>query len=164
MKHPISLHIRAYRSDDAAATMDVFRRAVTETSSCDYDDEQVRTWAGNTGTPTQWNTRRSAARTWVAETADHRPSIVGFIDIDDTGYIDMLFVDPSIARRGVASQLLDQVERYAAANDIARLSVHASITAQPFFHRHGFRAVETRHPQIGDVTFVNYLMIKPMPV
>ncbi|WP_236036803.1 MULTISPECIES: GNAT family N-acetyltransferase [Bifidobacterium] len=164
MEHPIPLRIRAYRPDDAAATMDVFRRAVTETASRDYDDEQVRTWAGNTGTSTQWDARRSAVHTWVAETTDRRPLIVGFIDIDDDGYIDMLFVDPAVARRGVASRLFDQAEQYAAANDIARLSVHASITARPFFRRHGFRTVETRHPRIGEVTFVNYLMIKPMPV
>ncbi|MBT1161295.1 GNAT family N-acetyltransferase [Bifidobacterium sp. SO1] len=140
--------------------MDVFRRAVTETASRDYDDEQVRAWAGNTGTSTQWDARRSAVHTWVAETADRRPSIVGFIDIDDDGYIDMLFVDPAVVGRGVASRLFDQVERYAAASNIARLSVHASITARPFFRRHGFRTVETRHPHIGEVTFVNYRMVR----
>nr|WP_204314783.1 GNAT family N-acetyltransferase [Bifidobacterium aerophilum] len=144
--------------------MDVFRRSVTGIASHDYDDEQIRVWAGNTGTPTQWDMRRSAVHTWVAETTGCDPAVVGFIDIDDTGYIDMLFVDPSAARRGVASQLLDHAERYSAANDIARLSVHASVTARPFFRRHGFRTVETRRPQIGNVVFVNYLMIKPMPV
>ena len=41
------------------------------------------------------------------------------------------------------------------------LHVHASITARPFFTRHGFRTVETRHPMIGDVSFVNYLMVRP---
>ncbi|WP_236023493.1 GNAT family N-acetyltransferase [Bifidobacterium miconis] len=154
------VRIRAYRSEDAAATMDVFRRAVTGTASRDYDDEQIRAWAGHTGTPAQWDARRSAVHTWVAETANDGLPVVGFIDVDDIGYIDMLFVDPTAARHGVASRLLEQVERYAAANDIAELSVHASITARPFFLRHGFDEIAVRHPHIGDVSFVNYLMAK----
>lgn len=96
----------------------------------------------------------------VATMAGDMPSVVGFIDIDDTGYMDMLFVDPTVARHGVASRLLDHVERYAAGGGIARLSVHASITARPFFLRHGFRTVAARHPHIGEVTFVNYLMAR----
>ncbi|WP_318643721.1 GNAT family N-acetyltransferase [Bifidobacterium platyrrhinorum] len=84
---------------------------------------------------------------------------MGFIDVDDAGYIDMLFVDPAYGRMGVATSLLTRVGRFAAAHGIGRLTVHASITARPFFTRRGFRTIETRHPTIGTVSFVNYLMI-----
>lgn len=55
----------------------------------------------------------------------------------------MLFVDSSCSRQGVASLLLGQVERFADAAGIDRLTVHASITARLFFMQCGFRASPT---------------------
>ena len=53
------------------------------------------------------------------------------------------------------------MERFAADHGTVGLRVHASATAKPFFARHGFRVVEARRPMIGDVAFVNYLMVRP---
>ena len=49
----------------------------------------------------------------------------------------MLFVDSSCSRQGVASLLLGQIERFADAAGIDRLTVHASITARLFFMQCG---------------------------
>ncbi|KAB8293540.1 acetyltransferase, GNAT family [Bifidobacterium avesanii] len=152
--------IRRYRSADAAATMAVFRRSVIGLASRDYDPEQVRVWADRAGDVRRWDRRRSAVDTWVAVSAGGGDAVVGFIDVDGSGYIDMLFMDPAHARQGVASALLGEVERHAAEWGIAGLSVHASITARPFFERYGFRVVRVRHPRIGSVPFVNYLMVR----
>lgn len=152
--------------------MTVFRWSVTGLASRDYSSEQIRAWAGHAGTPRQWNERRMAVHTWVAEVAEcpteglSRKSetesvLAGFIDVDEAGYIDMLFVDPSCSRQGVASLLLGQVERFAEEAGIDRLTVHASITARPFFEWQGFRVIEARHPAIGAVVFTNYLMSRP---
>ena len=165
--------------------MAVFRDAVAHLAAADYSAEQIAVWAGRTGTIEQWNARRTAVHTWVA--VDERNladgdlrcwdcdgdsagsgAVVGLIDVDDSGYIDMLFVAPHCARQGVATALLGAVERFAAARGtgdgggscIRELSVHASITARPFFERHGFRVVATRHPRIGEVAFENYLMVR----
>ncbi|MBW3090236.1 GNAT family N-acetyltransferase [Bifidobacterium miconisargentati] len=162
--------IREYRSDDASQTLELFRRSVIGLASRDYDERQIQAWAGHTGTVRQWDRRRLAVNTWVAvaETGTDRPdgtgagtAIAGFIDLDETGYIDMLFVDPSHTRQGVASTLLAEAERHAAAHGISGLSVHASITARLFFEHHGFHVEGIRHPAIGDVSFTNYLMVRP---
>lgn len=164
--------IREYRSDDASQTLELFRRSVVVLASHDYDERQIQAWAGHTGTVWQWDRRRLAANTWMAAagTGTDRPdgadrtgvgaAIAGFIDCDETGYIDMLFVDPSHARQGVASMLLIEAERHAASHGISGLSVHASITARPFFEHHGFHVERIRHPEIGDVSFTNYLMVR----
>lgn len=204
-----SCRVRPYRPADATATMAVFRDAVTHLAAADYSAEQIAVWARRTGTIEQWNARRTAAHTWVAVdrgAADGHlrrwdcdgdctdsGAVVGFIDVDDSGYIDMLFVVPHCARQGVATALLGAVERFTAARGtgdgaedgtdvgdtgdnagrgirrsaegctgegIRELRVHASITARPFFERHGFRVVAIRHPRIGRVAFVNYLMVR----
>ena len=149
--------VREYRPSDAAATMRTFRRAILVSASRDYDALQTRVWADRTGSPAEWDTRRMVAHTWVAvpvedDGGDGAPAaggafhaatgeLVGFIDVDDDGYIDMLFVDPSYGRRGVASLLFAQVERFAADHGTVGLRVHASATAKPFFARHGFRVI-----------------------
>ncbi|WP_158276226.1 GNAT family N-acetyltransferase [Bifidobacterium callitrichidarum] len=167
------LLIQEYRSDDALQTLELFRRSVVGLASHDYDERQIQAWAGHTGTVRQWDRRRLAANTWVAaaetgtDGADRADgtgvgaAIAGFIDLDETGYIDMLFVDPSHARQGVASTLLAEADWHAAAHGISGLSVHASITARPFFEHHGFHVEGIRHPAIGDVSFTNYLMVRP---
>ncbi|MBT1179658.1 GNAT family N-acetyltransferase [Bifidobacterium vespertilionis] len=195
-----SCRVRPYRPADAAATIVVFRDAVAHLAAADYSAEQIKAWAGRTGTIERWNARRTAAHTWVAVdrgAADGHlrrwdcdgdcdgdctdsGAVVGFIDVDDSGYIDMLFVAPHCARQGVATALLGAVERFAAARGtgydagrgirrnaedgdgegIGELRVHASITARPFFERYGFRVVAIRHPHIGRVAFVNYLMVR----
>lgn len=153
--------IRKYQSDDASATLAVFRRSVTGLASRDYSPEQIRTWSGRAGDLRQWDARRSAADTWVAVPDGRAGALAGFADVDGSGYIDMLFVDPDHARCGVASALLDRIARCAAEQGAGKLSVHASITARPFFERRGFHVVQVRHPMIEGVSFVNYLMVRP---
>ncbi|QTB91941.1 GNAT family N-acetyltransferase [Bifidobacterium saguini] len=130
-------------------------------------------WASQAGSAAGWNACRRAAHTWVAAPIDDTcdgdspdsaiDTPIGFIDVDDDGYIDMLFVDPAYGRMDVATLLLTRVEQFATDHGVERLTVHASITARPFFTRHGFRTVETRHPTIETVSFINYLMAREIP-
>jgi putative acetyltransferase len=48
----------------------------------------------------------------------------------------------------------------ASSRNLRELTVHASVTARPFFERHGFAVVEERHPAIGAVAMVNFLMVR----
>ncbi|KFI52526.1 GNAT family N-acetyltransferase [Bifidobacterium callitrichos] len=152
--------IRRYSSIDAASTLAVFRRSVLALAAHDYAPEQVRAWAGHTEDVRQWDLRRLAVDTWVVVPEADDGTLAGFIDVDANGYINMLYVDPDHARQGAALTLLAEVERHAAEHGMTSLSVHASITARPFFEHHGFRVMQVRHPSIGSVSFVNYRMVK----
>jgi putative acetyltransferase len=73
--------------------------------------------------------------------------------VDD--YIDLLFVSPDHSRRGVASALLNTLltllpERV--------FTVEASITAKPFFARHGFTVIKQQEVEARGERFVNYRM------
>ncbi|MBO3102069.1 GNAT family N-acetyltransferase [Cellulomonas fengjieae] len=147
--------LRPYRESDGPATLDVFLRAIRLTARRDYTPEQVAAWASDDIDPEQWEARRAAARTQVAQ-VDGR--VVGFTDVDESGYVDMLFVDPDVARRGVGSALLDWAAATARELGATELSTHASLTARPVFERHGFVVVVEQRPVLRGVTMTNFVM------
>ncbi len=131
--------IRRYEAADLDAVISVFLRSVREVASRDYDAGQIAAWAQ--ADREVWSRRRLDRPTWVALIDD---VIAGFTDLESNGHIDMLFVDPASQRRGVASALLDTVENAARVRGLAVLNTDASITARPFFEKHGFQVVRSR--------------------
>ncbi len=64
----------------------------------------------------------------VTLVAEEQGRIIGFADMDKTGYLDRLYVHRDYQRQGVAAALCDRLEA-AVSGDI---TTHASITARPF--------------------------------
>lgn len=151
--------LRAYDESDAEATLRVFLRAVRVTASKDYSPEQVAAWASDDIPLDVWAVKRLQTGTVVAVEGD---KVLGFSDVDERGYVDMMFVDPAVTRRGVASALLDHVTRVARERGAVELTTYASLTARPFFAKHGFVVVEERHPVLRGVSLTNFSMRKPL--
>lgn len=133
----------------------MFTRAVHETARSDYTAEQLDAWAPADLDLAAWASKRDAADTRVAE-IDGR--IVGFIDLDEAGYIDMLFVLPDYRRQGVATTLLKDVLVTATERGLHELTTHASLTARPFFEAHGFVVTAERHPVVRGIALTNFAM------
>lgn len=89
-------------------------------------------------------------------------AIAGFSDVSRTGYIDMMFVSPGYARRGLASALLAVLEAEAQAVGAVALSADVSLTARPFFERHGFVVKAEQHPLKAGVPMANFHMSRPL--
>ena len=152
------VQVRAYATEDARRTLEVFLDAVTTTASQDYSPAQIAAWsAPGERDVGLWNLARARLGTVVAVVAGN---VSGFSDVNADGYIDMMFVSPAHGRRGVASALLCAVERRAKSLNTTTLSTNASITARPFFERHGFVVEAKQHPVIRGVRMTNYRMLK----
>jgi putative acetyltransferase len=155
--------IRPYRDADARATGAVFERAVRVTAAAHYTPEQLAAWVPDDPAGAvldDWAARRAAVTTWVAVIDD---SVVGFTDLDvETGYLDMLFVDPDAGRRGVGSALIRQVLDQARAVGLREVTVQASRTAQPVFERHGFVVVREQRVERRGVLIENAVMRIPL--
>lgn len=150
--------IRPYRLADAADTLAIFLAAVTETAAADYSPEQIRAWARPEARElSTWHDAMHARNSYLA-TVDGEPA--GFSDVDPQGYIDMMFVAPRYLRLGVARQLLGQVEAHARSEGLTKLTADVSITARPFFERHGFVVAAEQHPAMVGVQLTNYAMKK----
>jgi putative acetyltransferase len=147
--------IRGYDERDAAATLEVFERAILETARSAYSQEQVRAWAGGPRELAAWNAARLATRTVVDEIDG---AVAGFSDLGVGGYVDRLFVHPSFARRGVAGRLLDAVVAIGVADGLGELTTHASLVARPVFERAGFEVVHRETVARGAITLDRFLM------
>ena len=152
--------IRPYRNSDASATFAIFQDAVTVTASHDYSPEQIAAWVGaDRRDLADWD-RTMSARNSIVACMDGE--IVGFSDVDSFGYIDMLFVSPRHGRQGVATAMLARLHHTARNAGATSLSANVSITARPFFERHGFTVEAEQHPVLDGVRLNNFHMIKPL--
>lgn len=154
--------IRPYGNADAADTLAIFLAAVMETAAVDYSPEQILAWARPEGRDLNaWHLATQQRNSYVA-IVDGTPA--GFSDVDSEGYIDMMFVAPRFNRQGVARQLLARVEAHALQEQLTELTANVSITARPFFERHGFTVEAEQHPVIDGVQLTNYRMRKRLLV
>ena len=149
------MELRAYTVGDAKATLGVFLRAVRETARAHYPPAQIEDWAADHGDLNSWAAARASAHTYLAIIEDQ---VAGFIDVDDSGYIDMLFVNPDFGRHGVASALLAHVIALGRARGLPALTTFASLTSRPVFGRLGFVTTGERYFGEGDRAAKTYAM------
>lgn len=64
--------------------------------------------------------------------------IVGFGNIDETGYLDRLYVHNDYQNKGIGEKICKTLEGFVKAE---KISVYASITAKPFFEKQGYRVI-----------------------
>jgi putative acetyltransferase len=127
--------LRPYLSADAAVCAAIFREAIAGLAGDDYDATQQDAWAAAADDLAGFGARLAGALALVA-TLDGEP--VGFASLKDGAVIDMLYVHPEAAGRGVAAALLDALEKLAAARGATSLTTEASDTALPVFAGRGY--------------------------
>ena len=94
--------------------------------------------------------------------AERDGTLIGFAELENNDHIDMVYVAPEAARQGVATALLQALERHAREIGIGRLFVEASETALPFFTRMGFGTPRRRELERDGVKLHNYAMEKAL--
>ena len=148
--------VRGYQPQDAAPTRGVFHAAVRRTALSHYTPAQVRAWAPDEVDLDRWSHRRATAWTIIALDAG---DVAGFADLTEAGEMDMLFVHPDHARRGIATALIADVVREARRRGLRRVEVRASRVLQPLLDRLGFTVAENRpHNRLGDQVLANAAM------
>ena len=150
--------LRRYRTSDCGRMAELFYETVHSVNAADYTKEQLDAWATGNVDLTAWDKSFLEHFTIVAEeTGDDGKRIVGFGDIDSTGYLDRLYVRKDRQRRGIASAICGELENVA---DAAKITTHASITARPFFLKRGYRVVREQQVERGGILLTNYVMEK----
>lgn len=157
LMEPVDASIRDYAPEDAAATARIFHQAVRDGAAGFYTLEQRRAWSPAPPDIGEWRERLAGQQAWVA-VVDDAP--VGFMTLAEQGYIDLAFVAPAQAGRGVGRALYERVEQAAIAVGAPRLHTLASLVARPFFARRGFQVVRRNLIERRGVTLANFTMEK----
>ena len=146
------MHIRKYQSSDCNEIAELFYHTVHTVNAKDYSKEQLDVWATGRIDLKKWD--QSLCEHYSVVAVDDR-RIVGFGDIDKTGYLDRLYVHKNYQRQGIASAICDALEQAVKERTII---THASITAKPFFEQRGYKVVKEQQIVRNGIPLINYLM------
>ena len=133
LKAPAGL--RPFLPSDTALLAEIFRASIAELTNDDYTEAQQAAWMASAGDEAAFGARLAGELTLVA-TIDG--AAVGFAALKGADVIDMLYVHPAVAGKGVGAQLCDALEKLAAARGATKVTADASDTAIGFFERRGF--------------------------
>lgn len=151
------MQLRKYREQDLPEIYRLFYATVHRVNGKDYSPSQLDAWAPPEMDAARWEASLAEHFTLVAVCGEQ---IAGFGDITDTGYLDRLYVHPDHIGTGVGHALLDGLEQYARRAGADKIYTEASITARPFFEKHGYRVIAKQQKPLRGEIFINFTMEK----
>lgn len=147
------MFIRKYESIDCKELAELFYNTVHTINAKDYTKEQLDAWASGLVDLEKWDQSFQEHFTVVAV---ENGIIVGFGDIDTTGYLDRLYVHKNNQRKGIATAICDQLESKVQ----GKIVTHASVTAKPFFEKRGYKVLKEQQVVRKKIFLKNYVMEK----
>ena len=147
-----------YSPEYLPALAALFYETVHAVCNGEYTKEQLAAWATGTVDEESWNVSLLAHDTKLAFCGQ---LCVGFADMTKEGYLDRLYVHKDYLRQGIATALCDALEGACPAQ---RFTVHASLTALPFFLSRGYEIVRRERVSRYGVLLDRYLMQKNNPI
>ena len=143
--------IRKYQSTDCKELSELFYNTVHTVNAKDYTTEQLNAWATGNVDLEQWN--KSLQEHYSIVVVDDE-IIVGFGDIDKTGYLDRLYVHKDYQGKGIATTICDMLEQAVQ----GKIVTHASITAKPFFEKRGYTVIMEQRVVRQGIVLTNFVM------
>ena len=148
--------LRPYLPADAPLCAAIFEASIEELTTDDYTEAQRDAWIAGLDEDTL--AARLAKQLTLIGTLGETP--VGFASLKDGKHIDFLYVHPSAVGHGVASALMEALEKLAAARGATKLTAEVSDTAQHFFARRGYVAQTRNTVPRGNEWLANTTMQK----
>jgi putative acetyltransferase len=151
--------LRPFLAEDTPVLAAIFVAAIEELTGDDYSEAQQQAWASAADDEQQFGKRLAGELTLIA-TLQNSP--VGFAALKGADHIDMLYVHPTAAGQGVASMLVDALEKLAGARGAKTLTVDASDNAQPFFAKRGYVGKQRNTVTVNGEWLANTTMQKTL--
>ncbi|GLR83723.1 GNAT family N-acetyltransferase [Bradyrhizobium iriomotense] len=150
--------LRPFLPADVPVLAAIFASAIEELTGDDYSEAQQEAWMA-AAEDDEFGRRLASDLTLVA-TLDSSP--VGFASLRGNDHIRMLYVHPAVSGQGIATLLVDALEKLAGGRGAASLTVDASDTAQNFFAKRGYTAQQRNSVTINDEWLANTTMKKTL--
>ncbi|MBR0990716.1 GNAT family N-acetyltransferase [Bradyrhizobium japonicum] len=150
--------LRPFLPDDVPMLAAIFAANIEELTGDDYNEAQQQAWM-EAADSEEFGKHLASDLTLIA-TLEGSP--VGFASLRGTDHIRMLYVHPAVSGQGVATLLIDALEKLAGGRGAQNLSVDASDTAQGFFAKRGYVAMQRNTITVGDEWLANTTMKKTL--
>lgn len=151
------MNVRNFKNEDIESVLKLFYDTVHSVNSKDYAKEQLKAWAPKELDKLKWIESLNKNYSLVVE---EDTQIIGFGDIDSTGYLDRLYVHKNHQGKKVASNLITELENYVFNKGVKSIITDASITAKPFFENKGYKVIKEQQVELRGQVFTNFKMIK----
>jgi putative acetyltransferase len=151
--------LRPYLPADLPMLAAIFVASIEELTGDDYSEAQQEAWAAAVEDEEAFGQKLAGQLTLIA-TIQSAP--VGFASLRGADHIDMLYVHPSAAGQGVASMLVEALEKLAGARGAKHLAVDASDNAEPFFAKRGYIAMQRNTVTVNGEWLANTTMQKTL--
>lgn len=153
------VNLRCYEPSDCEQLMQLFYDTVHTVNARHYSARQLAVWAPLQPDQARWHHSLSQHYSIVAEVEG---VIIGFGDMDYTGYLDRLYVHRDYQRQGVATRIVKHLEMYAKKIGADKIWTASSITAVPAFQSFGYVLQEQQQVERAGETLINYRMVKQL--
>ncbi|OPY96498.1 GCN5 family acetyltransferase [Bradyrhizobium sacchari] len=150
--------LRPFLPDDVPVLAAIFTASIEQLTGDDYSEAQQQAWM-EAAEDEEFGKRLASDLTLIA-TLEGSP--VGFASLRGADHIRMLYVHPAVAGQGIATMLVDALEKLAGSRGAKSLSVDASDTAEGFFAKRGYTAQQRNSVTINDEWLANTTMKKTL--
>ena len=151
--------LRPFLPADTPVLAAIFIAAIEQLTGDDYSEAQQQAWASVADDEEAFGRRLAGELTLIA-TLQNSP--VGFAALKGADHIDMLYVHPGAAGQGVASVLVEALEKLAGARGARSLNVDASDNAVEFFEKRGYVANQRNTVTVNGEWLANTTMQKTL--
>lgn len=152
--------IRIARLSDASKLKDLFQNTVLTINKRDYSKAEVEDWASCGDNLS--NIEEMIKTHYFIVAVNQQSQIVGFSSITPQGYLHSMFVHKDFQDKGIATMLLEEIERYAISNGIMRITSEVSLTARPFFEKKGYIVEKEQKRKANQLSLINFWMAKEL--
>ena len=148
--------IRVALNTDIEEIQSLYRNTVLVINRRDYSQAEVEDWAS---CGDDLSKIEDMIKTHYFIVAVNRQSeIVGFSSITPQGYLHSMFVHKDFQGKGIATMLLEEIERYAITAGIVRITSEVSLTARPFFEKKGYVVEGEQKRKANQLSLTNFRM------
>lgn len=150
--------IRVALNTDIEEIQSLYRNTVLVINRRDYSQAEVEDWASCGDDLSKIDDMIKTHYFIVA--VNQRSQIVGFSSITSQGYLHSMFVHKDFQGKGIATMLLEEIERYAITAGIVRITSEVSLTARPFFEKKGYVVEGEQKRKANQLSLTNFRMAR----
>ena len=158
MDRQINYRIRPLEEKDLYDMQNLFRSTVLNVNIKDYTKEEVEDWASCGDDIKHW--KEILFNNQFIGAFDKQDNLIGYSSMNKRGYMHSMFVHKDWQGKGVATQLLSEVEIIAIQYKVKEITSEVSKTARPFFEHKGYVVECEQKQQANRLKLTNYKMKK----